>query len=98
MVNEQPLGLETLKNPEVYAFMFDEKDFLFILAFLQSNPEMTDTRVVEYGVDFDNKFIDACTFEFKGQPIILVKQTAPLIDSLTHELKHVASGYFHIKS
>ena len=65
--------------PEVYAFTFDENDFRYMLNLLQKNPRVTHTRVKEYGVGFGNKYIEACTFQFKGQMIILVKQTAPLI-------------------
>jgi hypothetical protein len=83
--------------PDVYAFTFDENDFFHMLNLLQKNPGVTDTRLKEYGISFGNKHIEACTFQFKEQMIILVKQTAPLIDCLEHELRHIHSGDFALE-
>lgn len=55
-----------------------------------------DTRVKEYGVKIDNKFIEACTFRFKEHFIIFVRQTVPLVNALEHELRHVASWNFEV--
>ena len=52
--------------PDVYAFTLEDSEFLSTLDLLQKQKRVIDTRVKEYGVDFDNKFIEACTFEFKG--------------------------------
>ena len=76
--------------PDVLAYSLRDKEFLSTVKLLQSNKGVIDTRVKEYGVDFDNRLIEACTFEFEGHLIILVKQSVPLADTLEHELKHVA--------
>lgn len=34
-------------------------DFLFLLELLHKNPGVADSRVKEYGVDFDDGFIEA---------------------------------------
>ncbi len=80
--------------PTMYAYTFDEKDFVHMLKLLQRNPSVVDTRVKEYGVDFNDKYIEACTFVFEEAFIILVKQSADLIESLNHELKHISQGKF----
>jgi uncharacterized protein YjaZ len=41
-------------------------------------------------VDFNNKLIEACTFEFEGHLIVFVRESVPLVNALEHELKHVA--------
>ena len=80
--------------PDVYAFTLEDNEFLSILDLLQKQNRVIDTRVKEYGVKIDNKFIEACTFKFKGHFVIFVKQTVPLVDALGHELRHVASWNF----
>ena len=80
--------------PDIYTYTFDEKDFVHMLKLLQKNPGVIDTRVKEYGVDFNDKYIDACTFVFEQAFIILVKQSADLIESLEHELNHISRGEF----
>ena len=80
--------------PDVYAFTLEDNEFLSILDLLQKQNRVIDTRVKEYGVKIDNKFIEACTFKFKGHFVIFIKQTVPLVDALEHELRHVASWNF----
>jgi hypothetical protein len=80
--------------PDVYAFTLEENEFLSTLELLQKQNKVIDTRVKEYGIKVDNKFIEACTFKFKGHFVIFVKQTVPLVDALKHELGHVASWNF----
>jgi hypothetical protein len=80
--------------PDVYAFTLEENEFLSTLESLQKQNKVIDTRVKEYGIKVDNKFIEACTFRFKGHFVIFVKQTVPLADALKHELGHVASWNF----
>jgi hypothetical protein len=82
--------------PDVYGFTFDEKDFAFMMNLLGNNPFVVDTRVEEYGLDFDNEFIEACTFVFQDNFIILIKQSADLAKSLEHELRHVSEGNFAV--
>ena len=76
--------------PEINAYSLTDKAFLLAVKLLQKKNGVTDTRVEEYGVDFDNRLIDACTFEFEGHMIVFVKESAPLQDTLEHELRHVA--------
>jgi hypothetical protein len=83
--------------PDVYAFTLKDNEFLSMLDLFQKQTGVIDTRVNEYGVDFPDKFIEACSFEFKGHMVILVKQTVPLVDALEHELRHVDSGDFKVK-
>jgi hypothetical protein len=78
--------------PDVYAFILEDKEFLSTLNLLRKQSGVEDTIVKEYGVDFPNKFIEACTFEFRGHWIVLVKQSVSLNDSLEHELRHIHSG------
>jgi hypothetical protein len=80
--------------PDVYAFTLEDSEFLLTLELLQKQNRVIDTRVKEYGVKIDNKFIEACTFKFEGHFVIFVKQTVPLVDALEHELMHVASWNF----
>ena len=80
--------------PDVYAFIFDDNDFFLLLNRLQESPSVTDTRVKEYGVNFDNKYIEACSFKVKSYFVILVKQSAPLSSPLEYELKHIAEEVF----
>jgi len=75
--------------PDVYAFTLDDDEFLSDLKLLQNKTGVIDTRVKEYGVDFSNELIEACTFEFNGHMIIFVRDTVPLVDALEHELRHV---------
>ena len=77
--------------PDVFAFTLDDDEFLSDLRLLQKTAGVIDTKVEEYGVDFSNKYIEACTFEFEGHMIIFVREKVPLIDALEHELKHVES-------
>ena len=84
--------------PDVYAFTLEDNEFLSILDLLQKQNRVIDTRVKEYGVKIDNKFIEACTFKFKGHFVIFVKQTVPLVDALEHELRHVTSWNFKGKA
>jgi hypothetical protein len=80
--------------PSIYAYTFDEKDFEHMLKLLQKNPSVIDTTVKEYGVDFNDKYIEACTFVFEEAFIILIKQSADLMESLKHEFVHISKGEF----
>jgi hypothetical protein len=80
--------------PDVFVYTLEESEFLSALELLQKQNQVIDTRVKEYGVKVDNKFIEACTFKFKGHFVIFVKQAAPLVDALEHELKHIATWNF----
>jgi hypothetical protein len=84
--------------PDVYAFTLEDNEFLSTLALLQKQNGVIDSRVEEYGTDFPNDFIEACTFELKGYLVILVKESVPLVDALEHELRHVASWNFKGKA
>jgi len=74
--------------PEVYAFTFDDRDFLRMVNLLQTTPGMISTRE-EYGLGFNNKNVEARIFQFKETFIILVKQDAPLFDCLEQELRQI---------
>ena len=76
-------------TPEVYAFTFNDRDFLRMSNLLQTTPGMTNLGIEEHKECFDNKDVKACTFQFKEKIIILVKQDAHLTDSLEHELRHI---------
>jgi hypothetical protein len=82
--------------PDVYAYTLEDNEFLSNLTYLQKQNMVIDTRVKEYGVKIDNKFIEACTFRFKEHFIIFVRQTVPLVNALEHELRHVASWNFEV--
>ena len=82
--------------PEVYVFTLDYNDFYFLLERLHKTPGVKDSRIVEYGIDFDDKFIEACSFKVEDYFVILIKRSAPLRDCLQHELAHVSSGDFSI--
>ena len=56
--------------PETQAFTPDNKDFAYLLNLVQKNPGVVDYRVREYGVDFDNLFIEA--FSFKVEDCFVV--------------------------
>ena len=88
----EPLCAEDKPFPDIRAFALEDKEFLSTLTFLQKQSGVVDTRVKEYGVDFPNKFIEACTFKFKGRWVVLVKQSVSLNDALEHELRHIHSG------
>jgi hypothetical protein len=77
--------------PELYAYLLTEKEFRKTLNLIQKNKSINDTRSKEYGIDFKNKLIEALTFEFEGHMVVFVKESAPLEETLKHELKHVAS-------
>jgi hypothetical protein len=77
--------------PEMHAFTLNDRDFFFLLDKIQKTPGVKDTRVKEYGVDFDNRFIEAFSFKAKGHFLILIKQSASLGASLEHELRHIIS-------
>jgi hypothetical protein len=76
--------------PDVSAYTLTDKVFISNLKLLQKNRDVIDTRVKEYGMDFNNEFIEACTFEFEGHLIVFVRESVPLVAALEHELKHVA--------
>lgn len=82
--------------PEAHAFTLDEKDFDYMLNVVQKNPGVKDSRVREYGVDFDNSLIEAFSFKANDYFVILIKQSVPLKDSLEHELKHIQNDAYGI--
>ncbi len=49
--------------PEAHAFTLNEKDFEYMLNIVQKNPGVKDSRVREYGINFDNSFIKAFSFK-----------------------------------
>jgi hypothetical protein len=75
--------------PDVYAYSLEDEFFFSFLKLVQSNKGVVDTRIKEYGVEVDNLFIEAFTFEFKGHKVIFVKKSSDLASSLEHELRHV---------
>jgi hypothetical protein len=77
--------------PDILAYVLPDDKFLETVNLINQNKKVTDTRIKEYGLDFDNKYIEACTFEFEGQMIVFVKKSANLGESLYHELKHVST-------
>jgi len=56
---------------------------------VQANPGVEDTRVREYGVDFDNRFIEAFSFKVEGYFLIVIRKSVSLETSLEHELRHL---------
>ncbi len=78
--------------PEIYAFTFDDRDFLRMANLLQTTPNMINTRVEKNGAGFDNKNVEAHTFQFKEKIIILIKQDSTLTDCLEHELRQINSA------
>jgi uncharacterized protein YjaZ len=76
--------------PDVLAYTLKDDAFISNLKLLQKNGSVIDTRVEEYGVDFNNEVIEACTFEFEGHLVVFVRESVPLVDALEHELRHVA--------
>jgi len=82
--------VSTKPLPDIYAYSLTDEAFDSAMKSLQKKKGAIDTRMEEYGVDFDNELIEALTFEFEENIIIFVKQSVPLADALNHELKHVA--------
>lgn len=76
--------------PKIYAYLLNDKEFLKTVRLIRKNENITDTRVTEYGVDFNNTLIEASTFEFKGNMIVFVKESASLEAALKHELEHIS--------
>ena len=83
-------GISDKPLPDVLAYTLTDKAFISNLKLLQKNRGVIDTRVKEYGMDFNNEFIEAFTFEFEGHLIVFVRESVPLVDALEHELRHVA--------
>jgi len=82
--------------PEAHAFTLNNKDFDYMLNVVQKNPGVKDSRVREYGIDFDNSFIEAFSFKANDYFVILIKKSAPLRDSLEHELKHILDDDYSV--
>ena len=82
--------------PETQAFTIDDKDFAYLLNLVQKNPGVVDSGVREYGVDFDNSFIEAFSFKIEDCFVVFVKQSAPLRVCLVHELKHILNDDYSI--
>ena len=83
-VTDEPL-------PDVTAYILKDEEFLKAINLIKKNKGVRDTRVKEYGIDFGDKIIEACTFEFEGHLIVFIKESAALQESLEHELKHVSN-------
>ena len=64
-------------------------DFFFLLKRVQENLDVVDTRVKEYDVDFNNRFIEAFSFKVKGYFLIFIRKAVPFEASLEHELSHL---------
>ncbi len=64
-------------------------DFFFLLKRVQENLGVEDTRIKEYGVDFDNRFIEAFSSMVKGYFLIVIRKSVPFEASLEHELRHL---------
>jgi hypothetical protein len=77
--------------PDVTAYILKDEEFLKAVNLINKNKGVRDTRIKEYGVDFDNKIIEACTFEFEGHLIIFIKESGSLQEALEHELRHVSN-------
>jgi len=93
--------VSTKPLPEIYAYLLPDEKFAAAVKLLQKKKGVVDTRMEEYGVDFDNELIEALTFEFEEHMIVLVKQSARLTSILDHELRHVANWKHldvHVKS
>ena len=75
--------------PDVGAFTLSDKDFFFLLNQVQKNQWVKDTRVKEYGLEFDNKYIEAFSFKARKRFFILIRQSVPLAASIEHELRHI---------
>ena len=67
-----------------------------MLNVVQKNPGVKDSRVREYGLDFDNSLIKAFSFKANDYFVILVKQSAPLRESIEHELKHILNDDYGV--
>jgi hypothetical protein len=80
--------------PDVYAFTFEDANFYFGRGLSAKKQRRYRHPTKEYGVDFDDGFVDACTFEFKGHLIVFVKESAPLEECLEHEFRHVKDWKF----
>jgi hypothetical protein len=77
--------------PDVTAYILKDEAFLKTVNLISKNKGVRDTRVKEYGIDFDNEIVEAYSFEFEGHLIIFIKESAPLRESLEHELDHIAN-------
>jgi hypothetical protein len=60
----------------VLVYTLTDKVFISNLKLLQKNKGVIDARVKEYGMNFNNEFIEAFTFEFEGHLIIFVRESA----------------------
>ena len=75
--------------PETQAFTLADKDFAYLLILFRKIRALWIHRVREYGVDFDNSFIEAFSFKVEDCFVVFVKQSATLQKSLEHELRHI---------
>ena len=75
--------------PDLIAITVNDYDFTYFLDIMQRNPGVKDTQLNEYGVKFDNKYIEACSFKVNNQFFMVVKQSAPLAECVEHELHHI---------
>ena len=65
--------------PDVYAFTLEENEFLSTLDLLQKQNKVIDTRVKEYGVKIDNKFIEAARSSLRDTLLFLLNKQFPLL-------------------
>jgi hypothetical protein len=79
--------------PDLIAITLNDDDFLHFIDIMHSNPGVKDTRVKEYGINFDDTYIEACSFKVNNQFFIVVRQSAPLTDSVEHELRHIITNF-----
>ena len=82
--------------PEAHAFTLNNKDFEYMLNIVQKNPGVKDSRVREYGINFDNSFIEAFSFKVNELFVIFIKQSAPLQNSLENELRHIIEDDYSV--
>jgi hypothetical protein len=67
----------------------NDADFFYFLEVVQKNPGVEDTRFNEYGVGFDDKFVEAFSFKAENIFLIVVRQSASLDSCIEHWLRHI---------
>ena len=79
--------------PDLVALTLNDADFFYFLGIVQKNPGVDDTRFREYGVNFDNKCVDAFSFKAGNIFLIVVRQSASLDNCIDHELRHILTDF-----
>lgn len=64
--------------PNLIAITVNNHDFTHFLDIKQNIPDVKDTQLKEYGINFNNKYIEACSFKVNNQFFAVVKQSAPI--------------------